>query len=79
MNTASRQPRHAAASRAPQPREKRFPRLRWAMKHPLRTLRRNHGKSIHHNGFGLAGIVVVGGFTAVVVGWVVAMLVSMDP
>ncbi|GGX51749.1 hypothetical protein [Streptomyces noursei] len=49
--------------------KRRLPRLRFAILHPYRTLRRNQGKSIDRTGFGLGQFAAIGAFTTAVVGW----------
>ncbi|MFJ2745343.1 hypothetical protein ACIO3O_37430 [Streptomyces sp. NPDC087440] len=50
-----------------------FHRLRWAVRHPVRTLRRNHDKSVSAFGFGLLMVTIVGLFLAAVGLWVWSM------
>ncbi|MFF8283500.1 hypothetical protein ACF1DY_31875 [Streptomyces albus] len=48
---------------------KRFPRLRFAIRHPLRTLRRNQNKAIDRVHFGLGQIIGVVVFVAWALWW----------
>ncbi|MEV6565930.1 hypothetical protein [Streptomyces kronopolitis] len=43
--------------------------LRFAARHPSKTLRRNHGKAIRYTGFGLGQFAGCGVFVIGVVGW----------
>lgn len=48
--------------------------VRHCVQHPVRTVRRNHRKSVDASGFGLGLLAVVGVFIAFVVTWVVNQL-----
>ncbi|MEW2434313.1 hypothetical protein AB0952_09030 [Streptomyces caniferus] len=51
--------------------------LRFAARHPMRTLRRNHGKTISlTGGFGIGQCIGCGAFVAAVVGWLAYQYVT---
>ncbi|MET7621281.1 hypothetical protein [Streptomyces sp. NPDC005408] len=58
---------------------KRLPRLRFALKHPIRTLCRNHRKSVDFIGFGLLQLTLIGAFVVAVLGWLARLYVSHVP
>lgn len=49
-------------------------RTRWAVRHPVRTFRRNQEKSLNASGFGLIQLTVIGGFTTGVLVWLAVRL-----
>ncbi|TLQ46063.1 hypothetical protein [Streptomyces marianii] len=59
--------------------EKHLPRLRFAIRHPFRTLRRNHGKVVERTGFGLGQLAGIGTFVIVVLGWLTFQYLSYYP
>lgn len=59
--------------------KKRLPRLRFAIQHPLRTLRRNQSKAIDRTGFGLGQFAGIATFVVVVLGWLTFQYVSHYP
>ncbi|MFI2352918.1 hypothetical protein ACH492_39280 [Streptomyces sp. NPDC019443] len=59
--------------------KRRLPRVRFAMRHPVKTLRRNHRKSIRHSGFGLLQLTIIGAFVVTVVSWLTVQYVSHVP
>ncbi|MET8676120.1 hypothetical protein ABZW18_00560 [Streptomyces sp. NPDC004647] len=58
--------------------KKRLPRLRFALRHPIKTLRRNQVKSINRTGFGLLQLTGIGVFVVGVVGWVAIQFFSVS-
>ncbi|AVZ70954.1 hypothetical protein SLUN_00395 [Streptomyces lunaelactis] len=58
---------------------RRLPRLRFAARHPVRTLRRNQRKAIRGTGFGLGQLVGIGVFAICVVGWLAYQYLSQRP
>ncbi|REK91107.1 hypothetical protein DY245_06575 [Streptomyces inhibens] len=51
--------------------------LRFAVRHPAKTIRRNHGKTIRYTGgFGLGQCVGCGAFAIAVVGWLTYQYVT---
>ncbi|WP_328665337.1 hypothetical protein OG905_00345 [Streptomyces sp. NBC_00322] len=59
--------------------KKRLPRFRFALRHPIRTLRRNQGKAIDRTGFGLGQYAGIGTFVVVVLGWLTLQYLSHYP
>jgi hypothetical protein len=59
--------------------KKRLPRFRFALWHPIKTLRRNQSKAIEHTGFGLGQYAGIGAFVVVVVSWLIFQYVSHYP
>lgn len=59
--------------------KKRLPRARFALRHPLRTLRRNQDKAIDRTGFGLGQFAGIGTFVVVVLGWLTFQYLSHYP
>ncbi|MEW2081096.1 hypothetical protein [Streptomyces sp. NPDC005283] len=59
--------------------KKRLLRLRFAIRHPLRTLRRNQSKAIERTGFGLGQFAGIVTFVVVVLGWLTFQYVSHYP
>ncbi|MGK4906516.1 hypothetical protein [Streptomyces albus] len=50
-------------------RTRRFRQLRFAVRHPVRTLGRNQHKAIERTHFGLGQLVLITGFVALVLVW----------
>lgn len=54
-------------------------RLRYAIRHPIRTLRRSHAKAIDHTGFGLGQCAGIAAFTVAVLLWLTNKYLSHYP
>lgn len=59
--------------------KKRPKRMRFAVRHPIRTLRRNQGKAINRTGFGLLQITGIGTYVIGVLAWLTFQFLTHYP